>query len=47
MQLFNSEISLILTLSANCAIPSNAAANQPATIVITDTKLTKLDTFQL
>ena len=39
MLLFNFEVSLILTWSANCFIPCNAAANQTRTFVITNTKI--------
>ena len=38
MSLFISKVSLILTWSTNCVISSNAAAYQPATFTITDTK---------
>ena len=34
----NCEINLNLTWSANCVIPSSAAANQATTFAITDTK---------
>ena len=39
MPLINSEISLILTWSANCVIVFTNVANQNATFAITDTKL--------
>ena len=37
--LINCEINLILAWSKNCIIASNTAANQEATLAITDTKL--------
>ena len=39
MSLINCVINLLLTLSANCVISSNAVANQAAKFTITDTKL--------
>ena len=39
MLLFDSEISLFQTWSANCVISSNASVNQPTTFTITNTKL--------
>ena len=39
LSLINSEIALILTLSANCIIVASNVANQTATFAITDTKL--------
>ena len=39
MPLFNFEVNLILTWSANCVIVSTNVANQNATFTITETKL--------
>ena len=39
MPLFNCEVNLILTWSANCIIVSNNVGNQVATFTITETKL--------